>query len=147
MKKQVAMFTLLAGSLCLCGYQALAQLQYTAGPVSRVLLLKVKPGRFDAFMEDLRNNARPIYDEEKQQGLINEYHIYLNTTSSSPSDWDVAITFQYKNMAALDGLAEKLDALTLKRYGSKESRQQVVEKRVENAELVASHLIREISLK
>ncbi len=147
MRKRLTVLALVAWLLCSFGGQALAQMQYTEGPVWRVILLKVKPGRFTAFMEDLRAHARPVYDAEKQEGLILDYKIYLNTTRSSPADWDVAIALQYKNMSALDGLSEKLDALTLKHYGSKESRQQVTEKRVENAEVVASHLMREITLK
>jgi hypothetical protein len=59
----------------------------------------------------------------------------------------VALVIQYKNFAALDGLAGKVQEPTLKHYGSKETRQERVSRRVENAEVVASRLTREITLK
>jgi hypothetical protein len=124
-----------------------AQEHYNEGTISRVVLIKIKPGHFDAFMQDLRDNLRPVYDQEKQEGLILDYKIYLNSTSDSPTDWDLALTFEYKNYGALDGLAAKIQELTLKHYGSKGARQDATAKRFENAEVVASRLMRQITLK
>ena len=126
---------------------ALAQEQYTEGSVSRVLLLRVTPGKMEPFLTELRQNLKPVYEEEKQQGLISDYKIYLNSTKDAPEDWDVAIRIEYKDMAALDGLTAKVQELTLKRYGSKEARQKAFEKRVEMAHLVGNRLMREITLK
>jgi hypothetical protein len=134
-------------SVFLLAAPVMPQEYYTESAISRVILLKIKPGRFNAFMEDLRDNARPVWEEEKNQGLIMDYKVYLNSTADSPEDWDVAITLQYKNYAALDGLAAKVQELTLKHYGSKGARQGALEKRVENAEVVGSRLMREITLK
>jgi len=125
----------------------MTQEYYTEGTISRVILLKIKPGRFNAFMEDLRDHVKPVWEEEKTQGLIMDYKIYLNSTTDTPQDWDVAVALQYKNYAALDGLAAKLQDLTLKHYGSKAARQGALEKRVENTEVAASRLMREITLK
>ncbi len=55
---------------------ARAQEHYNEGTISRVVLIKIKPGHFDAFMQDLRDNLRPVYDQEKQEGLILDYKIY-----------------------------------------------------------------------
>lgn len=126
---------------------ASAQEQYTEGSVSRVLLLRVTPGKLESFLTDLRQNLKPLYEQEKQQGLISDYKIYLNSTKDGPDDWDLAIQIEYKNMAALDGLTAKIQALTLKQYGSKEARQTAFEKRVELAHLVGNRLMREIELK
>jgi hypothetical protein len=134
-------------SVLLLAAPVMAQEYYTEGSISRVILLKIKPGRFNAFMEDLRDNVRPVWEEEKNQGLIMDYKVYLNSTTDTPGDWDVALALQYKNYAALDGLTAKVQDLTLKHYGSKGARQEVLNKRVENAEVVASRLMREITLK
>lgn len=63
------------------------------------------------------------------------------------NDWDVGYTLTYKNMAALDGLPDKLYELRMKQYGSREDEQKVIEKRVENAKVVRSSLLRGITLR
>ena len=125
----------------------LAQEQYTEGPVWRVLLVKAKPGKLTALMQDLRDNLVPVYEEEKKQGFLTDYKFYLNSTTEGPDDWTIAIGIQYKNYAALDGLTAKAQELTLKHYGTKEARQAAADKRGEVGQLVGSRLMREITLK
>ena len=50
-------------------------------------------------------------------------------------------------MAALDGLPDKVYELRMKQYGSKEDEQKVIERRVEDAKVVSSSLIRDITLR
>ena len=68
-------------------------------------------------------------------------------TSSGPDDWDFGYTLTYKNLAALDGLPDKVYGLRMKQYGDKESEQKVIDKRVENARVVSSSLLRGITLR
>jgi hypothetical protein len=126
---------------------AAAQVPYNEGPVTRVVLVKILPGHFNAFMDDLKKNIVPIWEGEKSGGLIQDYGMFLNTTSSGPDDWDFGYTLTYKNMAALDGLPDKVYDLRMKQYGSKDSEQKVVDKRVENVRVVSSSLIRGITLR
>jgi hypothetical protein len=126
---------------------AVAQDQYTEGPVERVILVRILPGHFNAFMDDMKNNLQPIYESEKAAGLITGYQIFLNQTKANADDWDLGISLFYKNMAALDGLGMKVLDLRMKQYGDKSKEQQVVNKRVENAQTVASYLIRDITMK
>jgi len=126
---------------------SLAQDQYTEGSVERVTLVRILPGHFDAFWADVKNNIEPIYKAEQSQGLIQGYQFFLNQTKGSPEDWDVGIALTYKNMAALDGLGMKVLDLRMKQYGDRSKEQQVVDKRVENARVVSSYLIRNVSLK
>lgn len=125
----------------------LAQDQYTEGGVTRVTLVQILPGHFDAFMEDLKTNIKPIWDAEKKAGLIEGYNIFLNTTKANPGDWDIGFALSYKNFAALDGLSQKVLDLRMKHYGDKGKEQQVIDKRVDNARVVTSVLTREITLK
>src|SRR5712692_5499322 len=125
---------------------AVAQDQYTEGGVTRVTLVQILPGRFNAFMDDLKNNIKPIWDAEKKAGLIEDYNIFLNTTKANPDDWDIGFALSYKNFAALDGLAQKVLDLRIQ-YGDKSKEQQVIDKRVQNVRVVASILTREITLK
>src|SRR5271167_4589813 len=124
-----------------------AQDQYTEGPVSRVTLVHILPGHFNAFMDDVKNNIKPLWDGEKSAGLIQDYGIFLNQTKASIDDWDIGFILTYKNMAALDGLGMKVLELRMKQFGDKSKEQKVIDKRVENARAVASYLTRDITMK
>ncbi len=146
--KHAIRFGVVAFCLCLMGVaSAVAQDQYTEGGVTRVTLVQILPGHFNAFMDDLKNNIKPVWDAEKKAGLIVDYGIFLNSTKANPDDWDLGYTLSYKNFAALDGLAQKVLDLRMKQYGDKGKEQQVVDKRVQNVRVVTSILTREITLK
>src|SRR5712692_7916467 len=146
--KQAIRFGVMAVCLSLMSVaSAVAQDQYTEGGVTRVTLVQILPGRFNAFMDDLKNNIKPIWDAEKKAGLIENYSVFLNTTKANPDDWDIGFAISYKNFASLDGLAQKVLDLRMKQYGDKSKEQQVIDKRVQNARTVTSILTREITLK
>ena len=126
---------------------AVAQDQYTEGGVTRVTLVQILPGHFNAFMDDLKTNLKPIWEAEKKAGLIENYSIFLNATRANPDDWDIGFTLSYKNFAALDGLAQKVLDLRMQQYGDKSKEQQVIDKRMQNGRLITSILTREITLK
>jgi hypothetical protein len=126
---------------------ALAQDQYTEGGVTRVTLVQILPGRFNAFLDDLKTNIKPIWDAEKSAGLIENYSVFLNTTRANPDDWDIGFTLSYKNFASLDGLSQKVLDLRMKQYGDKSKEQQVLDKRAQNGRLISTILTRDITLK
>ena len=147
MNKAVRLFL---GAVCLAltlSSIAVAQDQYTEGTVERVTLVHILPGHFNAFMDDIKTNLQPLWDSEKADGLIMGYQLFLNQTKSSPDDWDLGISVTYKNMAALDGLGQKVLDLRMKQFGDKSKDQKVIDKRVENVRAVASYLIRNINMK
>ena len=146
--KQTTRFALAALCFSLMSIAStIAQDQYTEGGVTRVTLVQILPGHFNAFMDDLKNNIKPIWDAEKKAGLIEDYNIFLNTTKANPDDWDIGFGLSYKNFAALDGLAQKVLDLRMKQFGDKSKEQKLIDKRVENARVVTSVLTREITLK
>ncbi|HXY13713.1 MAG TPA: hypothetical protein VEI26_04345 [Terriglobales bacterium] len=124
-----------------------AQEHYTEGPVWRVSLIRVKPTQMDAYLTSLRQSSKPLLDEEKRQGAIMDYKIFLKETKSSPEDWDLCLAVEYKNHAAMDGFAAKGEAIRDKILGGKQQAQQVGEKRTEMRELISSELLQEIMLK
>jgi len=73
--------------------------------------------------------------------------VFFNATSTGPDDWDIATAVLYKGYGALDGLAGKMDPITLKHYGSAETRTQAGAKRQELWTTVSSVLGREVVLK
>jgi hypothetical protein len=126
---------------------AKAQVSYNQGPVERVVLVHILPGHFDAFMADLKANIVPLWEAQKTAGLIQDYQMFFNSTSSGPEDWDFGYSLTYKNMAALDGLPDKIYGLRMKQYGDKNAEQKVIDKRVENVRIVNSMLIRDTTLR
>jgi len=143
MRFTVAVLSFLLVTLSL----AAAQVQYNEGAVERVVLIRIMPGHFDAFMADLKANVVPIWEAEKKSGLIQNYQMFLNSTRSGPDDWDIGYSLTYKNMASLDGLADKVYDLRMKQYGDKTAEQKVIDKRVENAHVVSSMLLRDVTLR
>jgi hypothetical protein len=63
---------------------ARAQVPYSQGIVTRVVLLSIIPGHSDAFYADLKKNVVPLWEAEKTAGLILDYSLFLNQTSSAP---------------------------------------------------------------
>jgi len=124
-----------------------AQEHYTEGPVWRVSLVRVKPNQMDAYLTSLRQSSKPLLDEEKRQGTIMDYKIFLKETKNNPEDWDLCLAVEYKNHAAMDGLTAKAEAVRDKILGGKQQAQQVGEKRQEIRDLVSSELLQEILLK
>ena|SRR5215813_8942816 len=122
------------------------QEHYTEGPVWRVQLIRVKPGKMDAYLTSLRKSTKPILDEEKKQGLIIDYKVFFKETQSGTEDWDLAVAIQFKNHAALDGFTAKGEEVRDKIVG-KQAMQEVTDKRVEIREIVTSDLLQEVTLK
>jgi hypothetical protein len=124
-----------------------SQEHYTEGPVWRVSLIRVKPNRMDDYLTSLRKSLKPFYEEQKRQGLILDYKVFLKETRNSPDDWDISIAVEYKNHAALDGLTAKNEEVRDKILGGKQAAQQSAEKRQEIREVITSDLLQEIFLK
>jgi len=135
------------GLLLFFALQAFAQEHFSEGPVWEVSLIKIKPNQEDAYLSSLQERSKPFLEEQKKQGLILDYKFFFNMTQHDPHDWDMALAIQYKNFAALDGLAAKEEAIRDKIFGSKQTAQQIGEKRQEMREIVSTMLLREINLK
>jgi hypothetical protein len=126
---------------------ASAQVPYSEGNVERIVRVHIFPGHSDAFYADFKANSIPLFEAEKSAGLIVSYRTFLNLTASGPEDWDFGYAIVYQNMAALDGLADKVFPLRMKHYGDQTAEQKVLDKRYENAHLVSSFLVRDITLR
>lgn len=124
-----------------------AQEHYTEGPVWRIQLIRVKPTKMDAYLTSLRQSTKPFIEEEKKQGLITDYKVFLKQTKNGPEDWDICVAIQYKNWAALDGAVAKGEAVRDKVMGGKAQMQDLTDKRAEIREIISSELLQEIVLK
>jgi len=124
-----------------------AQEHYTEGPVWRIQLIRVKPTKMDAYLTSLRQSTKPFIEEQKKQGMITDYKVFLKQTKNTPEDWDICVAIQYKNWAALDGAAAKGEAIRDKILGGKAQALDLNDKRAEIREIISSELLQEIMLK
>ena len=115
----------------------------TPGTVTRVILVRIKPGHADQYWADVRQHQKPVVDEEKRQGIVTNYTVATKSTLDNPDDWNVAFTLTYPNWAALDNLAPRVDAITLAHYGSAANRTAAGVARLEHSTTVASFLVRD----
>jgi hypothetical protein len=125
----------------------LAQESYTEGAVWRVELIRVKPNYVDTYLASLRKNTKPLMEEEKNQGLIVDYKIFLKETKNDPQDWDICVAIEYKNHVAMDGLDAKMDAIEDKILGGRAQAHSLGETRQDYREIISSELLEEITLK
>jgi len=143
MKKTIWLLPL----VLLFGLQLVAQEHYTEGPVWRVSTVRVKPNQMDAYLTSLRKDSKPLLDEERREGLILDYKLFLKETKNDPKDWDIALAVLYKNHAAMDNLGSKFEMARDKILGGKRQAHELGEKREEIREVLSSDLLQEIMLK
>jgi hypothetical protein len=124
-----------------------AQEHFTLGPISRIILIDIKPGRASEFWTDLRRTVRPLFDEYKKQGLIEDYAVNLKNTTEGPQDWDVALILTFRNWAALDTFATRGDSVSMSYYGSYGKRSAAGRQRSDFGTTVGSFLVRNVTLK
>lgn len=139
---------LLAATALISSPAAMAQeaRPYTEGPVTTVSYIKTKPGMFDAYMQWVATQRKQLMDGEMKAGLILGYRVYL-AEPRSPQDADIILTVTYKNFAALDGLADKTDAVGKTIWESRAKSNEAAISREAMREVLGSQTIRELVLK
>lgn len=119
---------------------------YTDGPVTNVSYIRTKPGMFDAYMNWVATERRALMDGQVKAGLILGYRIYW-TQPRTPQDPDIILTVTYKNMAAFDGLEDKVDAVAKNIWATRQKASEAEIKREDMRTVIGEQLIRELVLK
>ncbi len=121
----------------------------TPGPVSRVIYYDVLPGQNEALTRFIRTNQMPILEEQKKQGLILNYGFFGKPTTDGPGDWDLGLVITWASYAdAIDANPErgaKLNAITLKHYGTAEARTKANESTMAMRTVVSNMLVRAVT--
>lgn len=125
---------------------AAADLAYTEGTVSVVTSIRTGPGMFNSYMTYLKNTYKPIMEEAKKAGHIVNYSVY-STSPRSPDDPNVYLVVTYKNMAALDGLSDRMDSIQTKYVGDVAKRDAAMADREKMRTMIGSEMLRELVLK
>ena len=119
---------------------------YTEGTVTDVSSVRTKPGMFDAYMKWLDTTYKQLMEEEKKAGIIVDYAVYV-AVPRTPHDPDLYLTVTFKNMAALDGLDDRLEPIERKVWASRDAANKADADRESMREILGSQLIRHLNLK
>jgi hypothetical protein len=119
---------------------------YTEGSVWVLTMIKTKAGLSDEYFKQISGTVKPVYEEEKKQKIILDYKI-LEGDAMGPRDFNVLILVEYANMAAFDGLRDKMDPILAKVMGSEDQRRDLAVKRLDIREILGTKTMREITLK
>ena len=89
----------------------------------RVVLFRVADGAtLGQNNRDMATHEIPIWEAQKQAGLIVDYQTFFNTGASSENDWRFGFSITYENWAALDGFFGRANEFANAHYGSPEAR-------------------------
>jgi hypothetical protein len=119
---------------------------YIEGPIWTLTMVKTKTGLSDEYLKQITGTVKPVYDEEKKQKIILDYKI-LEGDAMGPQDFNLLILVEYPNMAALDGLRDKMDPIVEKVMGAEDQRRATAVKRLDVREILGTKTMREITLK
>jgi hypothetical protein len=119
---------------------------YTEGPVWILTMIKTKAGLGDEYFKQISGTVKPVYEEGKKQKIILDYKI-LDGEAADPHDFNILILVEYPNMAAFDGLRDKMDPILAKTMGSEDQRRDLAVKRLDIREILGTKTMREITLK
>ena len=118
---------------------------YKEGSVWDMAFVRVQPGMLWDYIRSLKSEMGPM-EEAKKQGLILSYRI-VSTTASTADDWDVLIITEYKDMAALDGLEAKMEAIATKAGFTEAKDKATMVKRQDIRRIIGDKLGRELLVK
>ena len=139
----------LAGLLAIValgGTATAADRAYSEGPVSVVTSLRTEPGQFNNYMNYLSSTYKPMMEEAKKAGHILGYAVYT-TRARSADDPDMYLVVTYKNMAAFDGLSDRMEAIQEKMIGNQDQRDAATIARGKMRTMVGSEVIQQMILK
>lgn len=119
---------------------------YTEGNVSVVNSIRTAPGMFETYMKYLSTTYKQLMEENKKAGNIVDYAVY-QVVPRGPNDPNLYLVVTYKNMAAFDGLNDRLEAIQEKFIGAQDVRDQQAIAREKMRTQVGSQMMRQLILK
>jgi hypothetical protein len=142
----IAGFTLAACVLA-AGLSVYAQVArpYRNGSVWELSLIRMKPGMETAYLNYIATEWKRIMESSKKEGLILSYRV-LTTEGHGPTDWNIVLMTEFKDLATMEANQEKGDAFFQKVVGDDQKQMQGYKDRLEIREVIGTRLAREIVL-
>ncbi|MDF9834214.1 hypothetical protein M2103_002456 [Ereboglobus sp. PH5-5] len=141
--KKIILLALLAFVPLLARAQSSAP--YTDGPVWEMTLVRTKHGMADEYLRSITKTFWAVMEEAKKQGIIMDFKVFYGL-ASSPSDYDVILLTQTKDMAYRDKARELLDPIVIKLEGNTAKQRETTSVRLDMRDVLGYKLMREIYL-
>ncbi len=118
---------------------------YHNGSTWSVNYIRIKPGMDTAYMNYLAGQWKKEQEAMKKAGFILSYKV-LATEGHSPTDFNLMLMTEYKDLATMEANQDKADALSQTVSGSDMQQMQGYKDRSEIREIIADRLATEIIL-
>ena len=147
MRKQSILGICLGVCLLLLGASVYAQRVRPTHPgtVWELSFIHVKPGMGSAYDKYLASEWKKEHEALKAAGIILSYKV-IAAEPHSPTDWDLMLMVEFKDLASLEANEDKADALLQKMFGGDEKVMQGYKERSEIRDVLGTRLAREIIL-
>jgi hypothetical protein len=133
--------------LALAGIAGAQERPYREGPVTVVTSVKVMDGQYQNYMRFLADTWRRTMEASKEAGYVVDYHVY-DASPRREDDADVYLVTTYPNMAAFDGMTERMDPIMAKVSKlSLAQREEASGKRTAMRTILGSEMVREVIFK
>jgi hypothetical protein len=116
------------------------------GNVLQVTNVHIKPGMFNAYINDLNGLWRVFLEEQMKDGDVVAYRMWSNAAARE-GEADLILTVEYANWAAFDRGVDYFDEISKKLTGSTEEMRQLNVKREELREIGSTINLQEIKFK
>ncbi len=128
-------------------FSAYAQVKrpFRPGSAWSLAFIRMKPGMEAAYLNYIATTWKANQEAFKKEGLILSYKV-LTTEGHSPSDYNIILMTEYKDLATMEANEPKADALAQKVEGDDTKQMQGYKERAEIREIVGDRLAREIVL-
>ena len=118
---------------------------YRNGSVWSISFIQMKPGMDTAYLNYISGDWKREQEALKKDGQIISYKV-LQTEGHSPTDFNLMLMTEYKNLATMEANEDKADAVSQQVVGDDEKQRQGYRDRMEIREVMGDRLAREIVL-
>jgi hypothetical protein len=144
--KRIVVGSIIGFVLLLC-ISVVAQVSrpYRNGSVWSIGFIRMKPGMETAYLHYIATDWKREQEELKKDGQSLSYKV-LRTEGHGPTDWNLMLMTEYKDMATMEANVAKEEALVQRVVGNDDKQRQGYRERLEIREVMADRLAREIIL-
>ncbi len=116
---------------------------YHEGSVWNVSFIKTKSNMTEEYLNSLKNTWKAVNEQAIKEGYVLSYKI-LESAAANPSDWDVMLMVEFKNLASMEANDTKMEAMVSKMMGGDEGMKTTNQSRVNIREIYGNKLMREV---